>query len=522
MNKAGLTLIQSGKYLKAIEILQQAIQLSAQDPQTNSYLAYACEQAGDYENAEKYTRITVDLRPQSPEAHNNLGNVLKLRGKAKEAIQCFRQALAIQPDFTGVYSNLLLCLNYVPEVSLAEIFEEHTRWASTITQPGNGEKISPTDNEHRKIRLGYVSPDFRNHPVTNFFLPVITHHNKQKFEVYCYAEVANSDRFSQEIAERCHSWVNTCALSDHELAEKIRSDKIDILLDLAGHTRGNRLGVFAMKPAAVQVTYLGYPNTTGLKSIDYRITDEVLDPVGSEQFYTEQLYRLPGGISCYRPPLFYPELETPPFNKNGYITFGSFNNPAKFNARTFALWAKVLDAVPNSRLLLYRNVFRAAEKASLTRLCAEHGIAKQRLTIMDQPPADDSLPPARRYLRVMSMVDICLDTFPWSGHTTACEALWMGVPVITLYGDRPSSRLCSSVLKQLDLSQLSAATENDYVKIAEKLAGQAETLNELRHNLRHKMQTSIIGNEKAFTRSLETFYCSILKKQALPNVRSDS
>ena len=512
IEKLGFILTSLGQHKEAIEILQRFLSKDPNQPSLYNCLSYAYERLGDLAKAEASIRMAIKYSPNSPELHNNLGNILKAKGNSKEAIQSFRKALKINPDFSGMHSNLLLCMNYVPSVRPEEIFQEHKKWASQFKQLEHFPKSSVIKSSDKKIRIAYASPDFRNHPVAHFFLPIIRSHNRSKFEIYCYAEVANPDIFSQEIAKLADSWVNTCGMTDYALAKKICDDNIDILVDLAGHTDNNRLGLFALKPAPVQVTYLGYPNTTGLNAIDYRISDDILDPKGNQQFYTEKLIRLPQGFSCFSPPKFYPDVANSPYLKNGTITFGSFNNPAKFNTETFNVWSLILKAVPNSRLLFYRNVFRQQEKENIIKQFIKNGIHQDRIIVLNKAPNNDNkLPPGRRYLGVMSgEVDICLDTFPWSGHTTSCESLWMGVPVVTLYGDRPSSRLCASVLNQLELSFLVATNKDDYVKIATKLATQPELLSNLRSNLRQQMSSSILCNGKLFTPSLELAFEKML------------
>lgn len=512
IEKLGFILTSLRQYDEAIEVLQQFLSKDSNQPSLHNCLSYAYERLGDLAKAEASIRMAIKYSPNSPEPYNNLGNILKARGKSEEAIQSFRNALKIKPDFSGIHSNLLLCMNYVPAVRPDEIFKEHIKWALKFEQLEYICKLSAIKPSDKKIRLGYVSPDFCNHPVAHFFLPIIRSHNRNKFEIHCYAEVANPDMFSKEIASLADRWINTCGMPDPALAKKICDDNIDILIDLAGHTDNNRLGLFALKPTPVQVTYLGYPNTTGLNAIDYRISDDILDPKGSQQFYTEKLVRLPQGFSCFSPPKFYPDVASSPYLRNGTITFGSFNNPAKFNTETFNVWSLILKAVPNSRILFYRNVFRQQEKENIIKQFITRGIQQDRITVLNQAPKDDcKLPPGRRYLRVMSEdVDICLDTFPWSGHTTSCESLWMGVPVVTLYGDRPSSRLCASVLNQLELSFLVATNKDDYVQIATKLASQPELLSNLRSNLRQQMSSSVLCDGKLFTPSLELAFEKML------------
>lgn len=515
IEKLALVLTNLGKQNQAISLLEQYLSNDSNQPGIYNCLAYAYEKNGNLAKAEASIRSAIKYSPNSPEVYNNLGNILKARGNSEQAIKSFRQALKLKPDFSGVYSNLLLCMNYVPSIRLDEIFQEHRKWAEQCKQQEFECKSTKKIRSGKKIRVGYVSPDFRSHPVVHYFLPVLKNHDRNKFEIYCYAEVARPDIFSQEVASLSDSCINTCGISNHALAKKICDDNIDILIDLAGHTENNRLDVFALKPSPVQATYLGYPNTTGLSTIDYRISDNILDPEGSQRFYSEKLVRLPKGFSCFSPPKYYPDVYSPPYQRNEVITFGSFNNPAKFNKHIFKCWAKILESVPNSRLMLFRNTLGEQEKDNLTRQFVELGLHQHQITLLNRAPKIDSnLPPGRHYLRAMTEdVDICLDTFPWSGHTTACESLWMGVPVVTLYGDRPSSRLCASVLNQLELSFLIARNEDDYIKIATELAANPERLADLRSRLRQLMSSSIACDGKQFTGTLEKAYKKMYRER---------
>jgi protein O-GlcNAc transferase len=334
--------------------------------------------------------------------------------------------------------------------------------------------------------------------------PLLRGHDRQKVEVFCYAEVTRPDSFTARLQGLADHWRVTVGLSDQRLAERIRTDGIDILVDLAGHTAGNRLPVFARKPAPVRVTWLGYPNTTGLKAIDYRLVDAVTDPDGeADAWASETLVRLEDGFVCYRGLRDGPELTPPPCLKTGTVTFGSFNNPAKVSTATFDAWAKLLSRLPQARLLLKGMWFADASTCALflARL-GERGVAADRVELVTWLPAAE-------HLALYHRVDIALDPFPYNGTTTTCEALWMGVPVITLRGHRHAGRVGASLLTRIGLTDLIAHSIEEYVEIAVALAGNSGRLDDLRRALRPRMAASTICDERAFACKMEAAFRSM-------------
>lgn len=345
--------------------------------------------------------------------------------------------------------------------------------------------------------MGYVSPDFHAHSVAYFIEPVLARHDPAAVETYCYAEVAQPDAFTEHMKTLAAHWRGTFGRSDDEVADMIRNDAIDILIDLAGHTAHNRLAVFARRPAPVQVTYLGYPNTAGLPQMDYRLTDAAADPPGQEVYYTESLVRLPQGFLCYAPPHESPAVGPLPAATGGCITFGSFNALPKMNNEVIALWARVLQSVPGARLILKNKSLQDAKTCERYR---QHFHPPERIELLGwlDDPAD--------HLSIYHRVDIALDTFPYNGTTTTCEALWMGVPVITLAGERHAGRVGLSLLTQLGLTELIAKTPDEYVRLAVALAGNRERLAALRAGLRERMRRSPLCDAQSFTRDLEAAY----------------
>jgi predicted O-linked N-acetylglucosamine transferase (SPINDLY family) len=348
-----------------------------------------------------------------------------------------------------------------------------------------------------------VSPNFHRHAVAAFIEPILAEHDRAQVEAVLFGEVRWMDDVTGRLQKSARGFHNTCGMTDDQVAELIRSEKIDLLIDLAGHTNHNRLAVFGQRPAAVQATYLGYPNTTGLKSIDYRFTDALVDPPGSESLYTEKLVRLSPVFCCYQPPGDAPEVNSLPVKQTGRLTFGSLHNLAKLNGDVLNLWSRVIQAVPGSRLLVYRDTLQAASQERLRREFASRGLDETRLELRGR------LSEGQRYLSVYQEIDISLDTFPWGGHTTACESLWMGVPVITLLGNRAAGRMVASVLSSLGLSQWTAATADEYVQLAAQLAGDLDRLADWRNKLRQIMRDSPLCDARQFTRKLEWAFKSI-------------
>ena len=437
-------------------------------------------------------------------AHCNLGHALQRQGRLAEALASFKAALTIQPDFGGAWQNYIFCLNYASGYSAQTIFEEHVKFGSRFEEAVAGLKRAHgiERDPGKRLKIGYVSPDFRAHAVAYFIEPVLERHAREGFEIYCYFSSVAADAVTQRLKAKVHHWREISAQPDGEVAELIRRDGIDILVDLAGHTAGNRLGVFAHKPAPVQATWLGYVCTTGLGSIDCRITDVNADPVGlSERYYIEELVRLPDTFVCYRPSDHSPAVDALPGLKNGQVTFASFNNLAKMTPEVRKLWAQVLLAVPGARLMLKtKGLNDARMRQQLVEDFARHDVPDHRLELVAW---DDSY---SQHLNRYNEVDIGLDPFPCNGGTTSFDAMWMGVPVVTLAGNSFISRMGVSMLTSLGLTELVAQTPEEYVAIASRLAGDLDRLAALRAGLRERMANSPLTDAKRFTLNLEKAY----------------
>jgi protein O-GlcNAc transferase len=498
----GLALVAQGKLDEAIVASRQAIGINPDYAEAHSNLGNALTGQGKLEEAVAAYRQAIRIKPDFAEAHSNLGNALTGQGKP-EAGGAFHQAVSIKSDYAEAFSNMLLYLNYDDKSTNARLFAAHREWDERYGQ--RAPQFTAYANDHapaRRLRIGYVSPDFRQHSVAYFLEPLLRGHDRQQVEVFCYAEVARPDSVTAHLQELADHWLVTVGTSDQALAERIRTDRIDILVDVAGHTAGNRLLVFARKPAPVQVTWLGYPNTTGLKAIDYRLVDAVTDPAGeADACASESLVRLEGGFLCYGALTDAPEPTLPPCLRTGTITFGSFNNPAKVSAATFDAWAKLLSRLPQAGLLLKGIPFAdAATRALFLARFDERGVAAERVDLMG------SVPSATEHLALYHRMDIALDPFPFNGTTTTCEALWMGVPVITLRGHRHAGRVGASLLTQIGLTDLITNSIDEYVDFAVALASNPGRLDELRRTLRPRMAASPMRDERAFARKIEAAF----------------
>ncbi|MBD3419865.1 MAG: tetratricopeptide repeat protein [Chitinivibrionales bacterium] len=525
---------------KAIEHYHKAIAIKPDYAEAFNNLGRAYAEIHTFEKAKESFVNAVRIRSEYAEAHYNLGNLMRenthmdeavicfrnalkfkegfiaaltnlgetfqVMGNLKEAQRCFRQALKYDATNTLACSNLLSCLNYTPGVSPEQLYQEHLCRGRFFPNMGLGKTRRASDPD-KKLRLGYVSPDFCRHPVSSFLKPLLSNHTKDEFEIFCYSAVGKEDADTAAYREYADHWRCIRNESDTKLVELIRRDEIDILIDLAGHTAGNRLAVFARKPAPVQLSFLGYPNTTGLTSVDFRITDEIADPDNEPKYHSEELIRLPGCFCCYAPATDAPGVNELPGKASGALTFGSLHNLARLNADVLQLWAQVLTVVAHSRLLIFRDTMNESIEARIREIFTNEGIDMSRIELQR------SVRQGKGHLSIYHNIDIALDTFPWSGHTTACEALWMGVPVITMCGERHAGRMVASVLHRLGLTDWIAASAQEYVSIARKQAAAPDALAGLRAHLREGMTSSLLCNGKRYAVEIETAYRSMWRKR---------
>jgi len=509
-NNLGVTCLEMGNVDEAIQCWEKTLALKPVFAEAHNNLGNARKAQGKFEAAVAHYREAIALRPDYAEAHNNLGVALMEQGWVDEAVASLRHAVSLHPGYTAAYSNLLLCGQYALGQTPEEIYREHSRYAERFEAPMR-ERCLPHSNSpepERRLRVGYISPDFRAHSVAYFVEPVLARHDKSRFEVFCYFLRPRRDAVTDRLAAFADHWRDCAGMTDAQLDNRIREDGIDILVDLAGHTAGNRLTVFARKPAPVQVTWLGYPDTTGLSTMDYRLTDEYADPQGgTDSFCSEKLIRLEDTFLCYRPFDDAPEVRMPPSERNGWVTFGSLNSLAKIPPM-IDIWGQILRRLPRSKLIIKAGNLQGGESSQrwLVSRFAEFGVAPERLIL---PGREYS---TARHLAWYGEVDIALDSFPYNGTTTTCEALWMGVPVVTLAGERHVSRVGASLLSNVGLPELIAKSSGEYLEIALELAGDLERLRGHRQTLRRNMQASPLMHERKFTTNLEKAYRHIWRE----------
>jgi predicted O-linked N-acetylglucosamine transferase (SPINDLY family) len=531
--KLGNALGERGNFVEAIGEYRRAIEIDPRFYDAFLELGVALKEIGEASEAIRAFRTAIELRPKSADAWNNLGTALLLKGRHEEAsgalltaiqlrpnyvqayynlaiamteqgdiaraIGLYRKAIELEPGSSRIHSGLLYTLYFATGMTKGQLIAEHRQWARRHADPLKAGWRSHGNSREagRRLRIGYVSPEFKVHPVGRFILPLIAGHHREQVEIFCYSAVQSPDELTAEMKRCVSGWRDIQVMSDEAVAELIRADGIDILVDLSMHM-GYRLGIFALKPAPIQITYLAYVGTTGLDAVDYRITDPFLDPPGEgsgEDFCEKPLY-IPS-YWCYGPTIEDAECGPLPSIKNGFVTFGSLNNFRKINPAVRAVWTELLRAVPGSRLMIHAHEGRHREK--LLGSFAAAGIASDRISFVGTLPLAD-------YLRQYQSIDIALDTFPYAGGTTTCDALWMGVPVVTLAGDLGVSRSGVSILSNIGMTDLIARTPEEYVRMAADLAGDESRMVRLRGTIREQMKRSPLMDAIGFAAGVETAY----------------
>ncbi|GFO53241.1 hypothetical protein GMSM_02480 [Geomonas sp. Red276] len=514
LNGLGVALQQSGRAEEALPFFEEAIRLDGgyQDARIN--LASLLKAHGMLGEAEAILAEGVRIAPGSLRLNYNLANVLQSQGRSLEAVERYRAALAADPDHLDARQNLLFALHYSSRFGDREIYRAHLEAAATApfspAPEGEAPPVRPPAGQGR-IRIGYLSADFRDHSVARFIEPVLAHHDRSRFEIFCYANQPGGDRVTGRLKALAERWREIRTLDDRQAARMIAEDGIDILIDLSGHTSGNRLPLFARKPAPVQITWIGYPDTTGLSQMDYRITDGIADPPGREMFHRERLIRLPRIFSCYLPDPEAPAVAPLPCLTSGRITFGSFNNLAKVTPEVLALWCRLLREVPQAHLLVKAKPLADRQvRRRLMEFIEGEGIAGERIELHEGHPT------TLEHLAHYGKVDIGLDTFPYNGTTTTCEALWMGVPVVTMAGSRHASRTGATMLGNCGLGNLVAANPEEYLEIARALAGNREALAKLRSGMRERLLASPLLDAAGVTRELERALMEVVQPPSPP------
>lgn len=475
-----LLLFNQGKADRAKTLIEEGILKYPRNADFHFYLGNLLAERADYAAAVSAYQKAVALVPDSSHFLSNLGSSLMQIGSIDQAVESIGRAFSLAPDEPSILSNYLLSIQYSTRLSRMEKFEAHLEFSRRFEAPlkenwGNyGNDLAP----QRKLKIGYVSGDFRNHSLAFFIEPIIKNHDRLKFEIFCYYAHPVHDEVSERIRNLADHWVNCSGTSDADLAKKIRADQIDVLIDLSGHTGRNRLLTFARKPAPIQMTWLGYQASTGLSAIDFRITEESLDPTGtSEAFHSEKLLRLPSS-GTFSPSPDSPSVNALPVLRSRLFTFGCLNNPSKISDENVFLWAEILKQNSASRLMI------GNATADLTAILAAkfnaHGVGDSRLVF--QPKVS-----LKKYLELHQQIDLALDTFPYNGGTTTFHSLWMGVPIVALQGDTALSKVGVSAMQALGFPDFCAETQQGYVDRALHFSRHPEELISVRQSLREKM-----------------------------------
>ncbi|NQT02280.1 MAG: hypothetical protein HQ580_09665 [Planctomycetes bacterium] len=495
----GMVFKQTRQINKAKEWFEKILQQESH-PLVCNELGYICRCMGHLSDAIQYQKRAVKADPNNAELLANLAIMLTATGKAREGINLFRRAVEIEPANSAMHSNFLFNLHYLPNLEPQMLFAEHERWGR-IHAPASLGQVSHSNvpDPDRRLRIGYISPDFCMHSIAYNFEPLLDGHNREVVEVYGYGNVKIPSNVTERLKQKFDHYRNIYGMDDESVVALIEEDQIDILVDLGGHVSDNRLLVMAYKPAPIQVDYIGI-DTTGMQAIDYRLTDTLSDPPGSQKFYTEELVFLPDGFFCYRPHDSAPPVVSGPALRKGYITFGSFNNSCKVNPFTIALWAEVLKANSKSRFLLkFGGGADHQMREYYFQQFEQLGISQDRVAIYGWKLPDE-------HLKLYGEVDIALDTYPFNGGITTSEGLWMGVPVISLVGKCCASRAGLAILSYLGLELFATSTPEEYVAKATALAGNLEALEKIRASMRERMAASTFFDAKGLARRVETAY----------------
>ncbi|MCP4394135.1 MAG: tetratricopeptide repeat protein [Alphaproteobacteria bacterium] len=551
-NNYGTLLYNINKLAEAKPVLEKAIELRPNYPDALGNLGNVHLLKGDLEKAQKFNLKALEIDEHNAHAYYNLGVIerdkknfskaaeltekaIKLienkkpkanalapdnfynslgiiytdMGEIEKSINAYKKALT-QTKNPEIFSNFLLTLHYNDNISNQDLFEWHRTWAKKFSlgiktiHPIHGSKQANASN--RPIRIGYVSGDFKAHSVSFFCRGLIAKHTRSDFKIYCYSFVRKPDHITQETKNNADVWRNITPLTNDEIAQLIYKDEIDILVDLSGHTADNKLPALAFKPAPIQIEYLGYPNTSGLTTMDYRIVDEYTDPSSDPQAdktASETLWRMPNSFICYQPlEGAVPDVAEAPCIKNGYVTFGSFNNVSKICDSVIATWSEILNKTPNSKLILKaKQTSDLQVKDRLLKGFLANGAKKEQIIFISHAPS------LYEHLQLYSKVDVALDTFPYNGTTTTCEAMWMGVPTLCLNGDRHSARVGISIVKNVGIDDIfSSYSKEEFIRKAIELSKNPNVIAETRKNLRPKMAKSHLCDQEKYIKELENAY----------------
>jgi protein O-GlcNAc transferase len=502
-NNIGAILLSLGRLDEAADAYWSALGLKPDYARAHAGLAAVYTEMKRNLRAVTHNRAAVVIDPCLVNLRFNMGFGLQLTGQAEAASRCYRSAIGHLPNVDRCWSQYLLSLNYIDAISADDVFTEHRKYGDRFPDY-SGKTFANDPDPERKLRIGYISVEFREHLGSYFIEPIIENTDRSQYEIYCYNGLpkAASDAYTEKFKRACDVWRDTADLSHGDFQRLVEEDRIDILVDLAGHSGLNRMPAVGHRPAPVQLTWLGYANTTGLRSVDGRIVDETTDPSGiADRLASESLIRMPHSFLCLKP--FEPmrPAAPPPFVVNGRITFGSFNHLGKMSPTVTRLWAEILRRTPQSRLLLKDQCFGDAETQEfMRRRFADAGIEPSRIDFMGWSGS------RQEHMAAYERVDIALDTVPYNGTITSCDALCMGVPFVTMAGDRHAARVGASLLRAIGLGDLAGESAADYCDIAVKLAGDRPRLTQLRAGMRDRLSASPLCDGPGYVRRLEEIY----------------
>ena len=505
-NNIGVAFQSQGNLSDAIDFYLKALSLDRNYAGGYNNLGNALHEQGQLEGAMASYEKAIFLSPKDASAYDNLGSVYKDLGRYGEAYESYKKALSLKPDYLKCYDNMLFALNYDDRLNSAAVYREYEAYGEMISSL---KKIQFDHSSHRplsgrRIRLGYSSPDFRGHACRYFMEPIFRNHNRDQFELFAYSNTRKPDQHTDRLREYFDRWINVLPMSDEAMAQRVYEDQIDILIDMAGHTKGNRLLVFAMRPAPIQVaSSIGYGYTTGLNEMDFYLADENMVPQSSEVYFSEKVLRLPAPGFTYEPPIdITPKISPPPILHNGYITFGSLTRIARLNDHLFGVWKEILDLVPNSRLRLDQKPFaRENTREMFWRRLEGLGIRREQVELVCSSSHWDGY----------RDIDICLDCWPHNAGTTTLESLWMGVPVLTKIDRTSVGHLGAAMLRPLGLDDWVVKDERSYIQKAACFASDTILLSALRTTLRQRLETSSLLDAKEYTLHLELAYKNMAK-----------
>jgi predicted O-linked N-acetylglucosamine transferase (SPINDLY family) len=503
----GLIYFEHNQWDSAVTYLERALALNPRHSGYALNLSTVLLKMGKLTRAETILRKAAEYAPDFTEIYNNLASILKDQNRCAEANTLLHRLITSgKPIQSWMISNYLLTLNYLSTVSGEKIRNEHMTWAPSFGKASSRAYSSIRAKDNR-TRIGYISADLHAHPVSSFLLPILRNHDHSRFEIFVYASGKKTDEITQLLNSNTEHWIDISNMSDGRVADQLRNDGIQVLIDLGGHMAFNRMSLFALKPVPIQVSWIGYPVHPGLPTIDAKISDEIVNPQGTNG---SPCWRLPNGFHAFEPPSEAPAINELPVIKAGALTFGSFNNICKIDPFTIKLWSHVLHKHPQSRLMLKSRSFcDSAVAKRMTELFAAQGIEPHRLILQTRK---ESL---AEHLSLYGEIDIALDTFPYNGTTTTCEALWMGVPVVTLQGSPEASRVSSSLLHQIGHPEWIAKNASEFAEIVGCLVSDIDKLSDLRKSLRTQVQASALCNHALITRDFENAVEQALKVPAL-------